>query len=136
MSQFLKNPIVFGASTIASVGILTTALGHCVIARPLMAVRQFIEAATALVCDHVRTYPEAHVRIVADGCSHYFLRVMTTTGAHVLKRRGRPLACRSLSEAKDVARRLRPLSVELEHRVAQDEMDGCAGFSRLQFRPH
>ena len=26
MLQFLKNPIVFGASTIASVGILTTAL--------------------------------------------------------------------------------------------------------------
>ena len=107
-------------------------LGHRVIGRPLTAVRQFVEAASALARDYFRNYPEAHVRIVADGCSGYFLRVMTSTGTHVVRRRGRPLACRSLSEAKDVARRLRPLSVELEHRVAQDEMDGGAGFSRLR----
>lgn len=110
--------------------------GHRVIARVVTAACECVAQIAAQISETFRgfgqPYSEAHVRIIADGCAGYFLRVTNRNGTHIVRRRGRPLACRSLVEARDVARRMRAVSVELEHRVAQDEMGGDAGFSRLR----
>ena len=105
---------------------------HRVIARIVEAARECFANVAATVWWMGQPYPEARVRIIADGCSGYFLKVTSGNRTHLVRRRGRPLSCRSIVEARDVARRMRAVSVELEHRVAHDEMGGDAGVSRLR----
>ena len=66
-------------------------------------------------------HEDVRAHIISDGCRDYVVEIVGENGAGLLRRRGRPVRFRSLSEANDKLKKCRVRHAVLRHRAAHDE---------------